>query len=593
MVLSNFKRFLPIAVLSILAACGGSVSDTTNPQEAQAPQSKFLAYMIAGASTDSGSGTLAAGTSSNSSAVAAATMTPEAAAHFLAQASFGPTSATIAELASMGTSAWITAQFSMPQNMHRSYLNYYASSASSGVTRKVVSEQFLGSFWQQAISGPDQLRQRVAFALSQIFVISTKDDAIYPEPYGVANYYDMLARRGLLNFRDLLEGVALHPLMGTYLSHIHNVKEDGTRMPDENFAREVMQLMTIGLYQLNQDGSVKLADGKPQLTYEHEDIMGLAKVFTGWSWAGPDQSESRFYGYTVYSDRAWTPMQNYTAYHSTSEKSFLGVTIPAGTNATTEVKIALDTLFNHPNVGPFIGRQLIQHLVTSNPSPAYVSRVAAAFNNNGSGVRGDMKAVIRAILLDSEATEATNPKKLREPLLRLANFLRAFNATSSNGWFLSWGTSDVNTALAQTVLQSPSVFNFYRPMYSPPGSALSNAGQVSAELQITSGPSITGYLNFLQQVMQYGFGVDDNIRADYTKEWALAATPELLVDRVNLLLMSGSMSSTLRAKILAALNSVVLDPKPWNGADTIIATKNRVYLAIYLTMASPEYLVQK
>nr|WP_315257082.1 DUF1800 domain-containing protein [uncultured Duganella sp.] len=594
MALSNSIRVLSIAALSILSACGGSSSET-GQIEAQRSQSTSQATRLFGlaaqgnaSESDDVTSPMAADATS-----ADASITPAAAAHFLAQATFGPTSASIAELSKMGTSAWLSAQFAIPQKMHRGYIDYYATTAGTGVARRVTTDEFQGSFWQQALTGEDQLRQRVAFALAQIFVISTKDDAIYQQPYGVAHFYDTLGYRGLTNFRDLLEAVALHPMMGIYLSHMHNVKEDDKRQPDENFAREVMQLMTIGLYQLNQDGSKKLSDGKPIPTYTQADVKGLAKVFTGWSWTGPDQSESRFYGYTAAPDRAWMPMMNYTAYHSTAGKSFLGATIPAGTPATNEVKIALDTLFNHPNVGPFIGRQLIQHLVTSNPSPAYVSRVAAVFNNNGSGVRGDMKAVIRAILLDWEATEATKPKRLREPVLRLANFLRAFNAKSSNGWYFAWGTSDVNNALGQTVLQSSSVFNFYRPGYAPPGSELATNGLVAPVLQITSGPSITGYLNFMQQIMQYGFGKDDNIKADYTKEWALASQPEQLVERVNLLLLSGNMSSTLRSSLLAAINSVTLDPKPWNGAETLAATKNRVYLAIYLTMASPEYLVQK
>lgn len=595
MALSNSKRVLAIAALSILSACGGSSFNDEQQQAKQQPN-LLLSDTISSDSTGTSTATSAPArtatvmAATTATGTATATMTSQAAAHFLSQATFGPTIASIIELKNMGTSAWLDAQFGMPQTMHRNYMNYYSSFAGHGAA---TTDEFQGSFWQQALSGKDQLRQRVAFALSQIFVISTKQDHVWEEPLGVAHYYDMLGNRGFGNFRNLLEGVALDPMMGIYLSHMHNSKETDTRTPDENFAREIMQLMSIGLYQLNQDGTVKMVDGKPALTYSHEDVMGLAKVFTGWSWAGPDQSESRYLGFTRYADRAWLPMQNYTAYHSTSSKSFLGVTIPAGTPAATELKIALDTLFNHPNVGPFMGRQLIQRLVTSNPSPAYISRVAAAFNNNGNGVRGDMKAVIRAILLDPEATEAAKPKKLREPLLRMANFLRAFNATSKNGWYFAWGTSDINNGLGMTVLQSPSVFNFYRPGYAPPGSALAGAGLVGPELQITSGPSTAGYLNYLQRIMQYGFGKDDDIQPDYSKEWELAPTPEQLLDRVDLLLTAGSMSSDLRSQILSAMNSIAFDPKPWNGAEIAAARKNRTYLAIYLTMASPEYLVQK
>ncbi|MCH2222462.1 MAG: DUF1800 family protein, partial [Dechloromonas sp.] len=250
-------------------------------------------------------------------------------------------------------------------------------------------------------------------------------------PLAAASFLDTLSQHAFGNFRDLLEAVTLHPAMGTYLSHLGNDKENTAtgRMPDENYAREVMQLFTIGLWELNEDGTRRQQNGQDIPTYGQPEVMGMAKVFTGWSWAGPDTNEGRWLGWVNgVQTQPWDqPMQPYPQHHSTSEKRILrGVVIPAGTGPRESLEIALDTLFNHPNVGPFIGRQLIQRLVTSNPSPAYIARVARAFNNNGAGVRGDMKAVIRAVLLDPEARDAAkladgNWGKLREPVVRVAN----------------------------------------------------------------------------------------------------------------------------------------------------------------------------
>ena len=274
------------------------------------------------------------------------------------------------------------------------------------------------------------------------------------------------------------------------------------------------------------------------------------------------------------------------------------MTIPAqgSPNPEGDLKIALDTLFNHPNVGPFIGRQLIQRLVTSNPSPQYVARVAAAFANNGSGVRGDMKAVIKAILLDPEARADVDPAtpnagKLREPVVRLANWMRAFHATSASGRFLLGSLDDPLTQLGQTPMRSPSVFNFYRPGYVPPNTSIAAAGLVSPEMQITAETSVVGYLNFMRDVIPNGTGSSRDVKPDYTNELALADTPDKLVDRVNLLLMGNQMSAALRSQIIAAVSSVAISAT--NATSATAARKNRVSLAIFLAMASPEYIVQK
>ena len=318
---------------------------------------------------------------------------------------------------------------------------------------------------------------------------------------------------------------------------------------------------------------------------------------TGLSWAGPDTSASRFSGGSASSepDREIKPMQAYDQYHSTSQKQFLGVTIPAQTLAATnnDVRIALDTLFNHPNVGPFFGKQLIQRLVSSNPSPAYVSRVAAVFNNNGQGVRGDMKAIIRAVLFDPEARAPAvgSNGKLREPAVRLVHWMRSFNAASRDGRFLLGITSDPATQLGQMPMYSPSVFNFFRPGYIPPNSRVGSAGFTAPEAQIINETSIPGYLNYMRGVVTSGIGNSNNnirdIQADYNAELALAGNPDALVDRVSLLLTAGKLSASTRANVLAAVSSVSV-------GTTTAATdqRNRINLAIYLIMASPEYIFQ-
>jgi len=538
-------------------------------------------------SIGTGAGAAAPGADAGTGAVNAA-----AASRFLAQATFGPTAAGINALVASNKSAWINAQFVKPQAMHRSYVEQIAATLAAGAT--VNPNQVYESFWKQAVADDDQLRQRMKFALSQIFVVSMVDDQLASSPAGVASYYDTLGTYAFGNFRDLLQAVALHPMMGVYLSHMHNQKESGNRVPDENFAREVMQLMTIGLYQLNADGSLKLSNGKPIETFTHDDVIGMARVFTGWSWAGPDKSFQRFMGGTPYAARSWTPMQMYPAYHSSMPKNFLGVSLGSAGSGEADLKVALDTLFNHPNVGPFIGRQLIQRLVSSNPSPAYVARVAAAFANNGAGVRGDMRAVIRAVLLDNEAADANSVKKLREPVVRLANWMRSFNAKSKSGRFLMGLTDDPITSLGQTALRSPSVFNFYRPSYSPPNTTLSAAGLVAPEMQITGEPSVTGYLNYMQKTIQFGTGSASDVQADYSAELALTSQPAQLVDRIDLLLCGGGMSTTLRNQIISALNTIsVPSPNATNAMAIDTGRKNRVYMAIYLTMASPDYLAQR
>jgi len=515
------------------------------------------------------------------------------AARLLIQASFGPDDASLQSVRSLGAADWIDEQFTRPQSLHRSYLEAAIAAGPAGTPERDYRDYVMDTFWKQAITGADQLRQRIVFALTEIFVVSQANADVSNRPRGLASYLDMLGANCFGNFRTLLQAVSLHPIMGLYLSSLRNQKEDPAtgRVPDENYGREVMQLFTIGLHQLNTEGSLVLdGSGKPIPTYGNADVQGMARVFTGFSWAGPDTSNARFFGTVADPDRDITPMQPYAQFHSISAKSFLGVTIPANTGPLPSLKAALDTLFNHPNVGPFFGKQLIQRLVTSNPSPAYVARVAAAFTNNGQGVRGDLKAVIRAVLLDTEARSTSvaaqaNWGKLREPVLRLSAWARACAATSVSGNYTIRNVADPSTALGQNPLRSGSVFNFFRPGYVPPSTAIASSNLVAPEFQITGETSVAGYLNFMRNTVNAGAGTNTDVRSAYTVEQTLAATPDALVDRVKLLLTANQMTDATRTLIRDAVTSI--------PASATNATLNRAKLAVYLTLASPEFIVQK
>ncbi len=575
------RRLIVALMFSVLAACGGG----------------------GGGSSGGGGG----GGGGSGQGPSAPPPTPGEAGRLLVQASFGPTEASIAQVQSQGITGWINNQLVMPlpAASHQSYID--AAIAADGAAD---SNDFYATWWRQAITEPDQLRQRVAFALSQIFVVSLSDPSI--DPRGAAAYYDMLERDAFGNFRTLLEDVSLHPMMGLYLTFLGNQKEDaaGTRTPDENYAREVMQLMTIGLFELNADGTQRLnGSGQPIATYTPADIAGLAKVFTGWSWFHPAPTNSTFVGGGAGGspNRNVTPMIGYPTFHSTSQKDFLGVSIPASPTVDMpgDLRIALDRLYNHPNTGPFISQRLIQQLVTSNPSPAYVSRVAAVFANNGSGVRGDMGAVVRAILTDAEARDmsaagSTSFGKLREPVIRLANWARAFEVTSQTGNFLITSTS-ANTSLNQSPLTSPSVFNFWRPGFTPPATTqLGSRSLVAPEFQVVDEVTAASYINVMQDWINNGIGSTPpngsgrDVRSTYAPEVALTDNPQALVDRMNLLLFYGQMSSTLQARVVAGVSAVTIPASNGtNQAAIDTARLNRAKTAIFFSMISPEYLIQR
>jgi uncharacterized protein (DUF1800 family) len=586
--LSIKNGVLSACILVLFTACGGGGGGKGNG-------------VVAGDTGASSSASTGGGGNSSQEPVPVGTpISRMGASRFLVQASFGPSEAAIDDVSSTSAESWIARQFNMASTSHLAYVdNIKANVLTTG--QNLAQSHFFESFWKQAATGEDQLRQRVAFALSEIMVVSF-DGTLSSNIRTVASYYDVLGRDAFGNFRTLLEDVTLHPAMGQYLTFLRNQKEDATkgRVPDENYAREVMQLFTIGLYQLNPDGTVVTQGGKPVETYTNADVSGLAKVFTGWSWAGPDTSDARWNGYSSAQDanRDTTPMQMYSKYHSTSEKRFLSATIPAGSgDGVADLKVALDTLFNHPNVGPFIGRQLIQKLVTSNPSPAYVSRVAAAFANNGKGERGDMKAVIRAVLLDPEAREATAAQvegygKLREPIVRLANWMRAFKAAPPSGRFQVGNTDNAGTSLGQSPMRSGSVFNFFRPGYTPPNTRMGAAGLVAPEMQITNETSVAGYMNTMQNVIQGYLGPSlDRVAPDYTTELALADQPVQLIERLNLILAAGALKPATANQIVSAVQAITLRTN--SAANNATDRKNRVQLAVLLVMACPEFIVQK
>jgi uncharacterized protein (DUF1800 family) len=500
-----------------------------------------------------------------------AAMSRAEAALLLRQATFGPTTAAIDQLVAVGAARWVDAQLATPPSTQLAWLKSLPATA--------TQDDRVEAWFRNAIQGPDQLRQRVAFALSQIIVVSERS-ALATQPLALAAWYDLLARDAFGNYRDLLEDATLSPAMGVYLSMLGNQKPDPVRniRPDENYAREAMQLFTIGLAQLNPDGSPRLdAQGVPLPTYDQPVVEGYAQVYTGWTFGG----SADFFQPSFDWER---PMQAFVAQHSSSAKTLLnGATLPANQSPEKDLDDALDTLSNHPNVGPFIGRQLIQRLVTSNPSGAYVERITRVFNDNGRGVRGDLGAVVRAILLDPEArgTASAGGGKLTEPLLYLTALWRAYDGRAANGRYYLPG---IDYALGQGPLRAASVFNFYRPDFAPPGE-MRDLKLVAPELEITNESTTATTANVLAFSI---FGsLDDTstdparIRIDLGRDAAAAADPDRLVSAVADRLTGGAVSAELRAATIGMLNRVPATP-----------ASARVAEAIHSIITSTEYAVQ-
>ena len=509
-----------------------------------------------------------------------ATVTDATAARFLVQASTGFGRAAIDRVRTLGYAGWLDEQFSMPRG--RTRWDWLIEKGYDAATYRNGQNGFDAVAWRHLIASPDTLRQRLTLALSEIVVVGLDGVNTAWRAFAGAAWLDLLESHAFGNVRGLLQDVSTSLQMGVYLTYRGNAKANAATgtVPDENYARELMQLFTIGLTELNEDGTPRLVGGQPVETYGQDDITGLARVFTGW-----DQDLAG--GNTDRPDYHRRPMTQVAARYETGAKTFLGITVAAGATAASGLTAALDRLFAHPNIGPFWARQLIQRLVTSNPSPAYVQRVARVFANDGQGVRGNLRAVVRAILLDDEARSdvslaSTTAGKLREPILRLTAWARAFGATSpSDAWAIGI-TSNPGTALGQSPLRSPSVFNFFRPGYVPPGSSLAALGLVAPEFQIANESSVVGYLNYMQTTIASGRG---DVRADYTSWVPLADDPPALVAQLDLLLAGGQLELATRSMITTTVGAMT------TGSDT--ARRNRLYAAILLVMASPEFLVPR
>jgi uncharacterized protein (DUF1800 family) len=520
------------------------------------------------------------------------------AARFLTQASFGASQASIDELMNAfggDYAAWIDAQLLKAPSKPEYF--QHVQDTNGGM--------LFSLFWRHATYGDDQLRQRMAFALSQIFVTSAERE-FFPEAWrdrASASYYGVLTENAFGNYRDVLEKITLHPYMGLYLGSLRNQKEsaDGSTIPDQNYAREVMQLFSIGLHQLNQDGTVKRdANNAPLPTYTNEDIAGLSRVFTGWNW-----DSSTFLGDCGQKDACNNqPMKPFQSFHSIFEKKFLGKTI-AGTTGIMQAKDqALGHIAGHPNVAPFIARRLIQQFVTSNPTREYIGRVAQVFNEQG----GNLGQVVKAILMDSEARDIDYAKrtdsfgKLREPVIRLANWMRAFDLQNAQGQPLgvtstvaSFDIATKRNELCQYPMSSSSVFNFWRPGFVP-NKFFANKQLVAPEMQVVHEVCVANYLQMMQAVIggskntisALNYGLTDGfnklvISSPYSRE--LELQPGALVSRMNELLAAGRMSPALQAKITSAVASV--------QGTSASAKLRRAQIAAFLTMASTDYVVQK
>jgi len=552
---------------SLLAACG---TDENNPQGS-------------GKDTD------------KTSRLAPVKLTTEQASRLLQMAQFSSTPFEVAALIEQGFEDWLNNQMAttegqtgtqwlMSQNHHVPLSNQNFFSGAPG--------DYM--IWHQLVSDPQQMRQRIALALSEFFVVSlTPIDGFWP-PFMIAGYWDVLTRNAFGNYRTLLEEISLNPAMGAFLNTKGNKKANIAKgfVPDENYAREVMQLFSLGLYQLNTDGSVKTnISGAPLETYTQDDITNLARVFTGYNWdyTGVTQTAVSGISFTVPTTQfTRNPMTVSASQHAPEEKRFLGTVIPAGTDGPNSLRLALDTLFNHPNVGPFFAKQMIQRLVTSNPSSAYIGRVAAVFNNNGSGLRGDLKAVWKAILKDPEAMNrptSSSGGKLREPVLRLVQWARTFRLNSPSGQWRMGDLSNSGSSLGQSPLRAPSVFNFFRPGYVPPQTAIADQNLVAPEFQLHNETSTSGYINFMSSFIERG---TSDLRPDYADLIGIAHNSTDLLNWLNLNLTANSLS---QATVTIMRNA--LDARALTSTSSETDKKRRIYAAVLMTLCAPEYLIQK
>jgi len=568
------SRLLSLACALLLAACGGSGGSDPEPAATRSPPP-----------------------------AGPPPVTLAQAYKFLNQATFGATEAEALRLMALGNSStayarWIDEQLALPATTQLAYVQAgLPNPIPPGFVVDILNSQRQDIWFQNSVRGPDQLRQRLAWALSQIMVVSQGPLSGYP--FGLADYYDMLARDAFGDYRRLIEDVTLHPMMGRYLSMLGNQKPNPALniRPDENYARELMQLFAIGLVELNPDGSLRRDGlGNPIPTYDQPTIEGFAHIYTGWSWACAAGSPANC---TFASTRATIanqilPMQAFAEQHDTGSKRMLTyagairTSVPAGQTPAQDLRDALDNIAGHPNVSPFISKQLIQKLVTSNPSPEYVQRISQVFNNDGTGRRGNLGAVVRAILLDVEArrdpivSTGAVDGKTKEPLLRLTQLWRAYGGSAQSGRFV---TVNAQGTFGQGPLTAPSVFNFFSPFFAPTGE-IADRGLVAPELQIATEYQNTLVTNFFfTQVFnrnsRSGVTNPDIVVIDIEPEVAVAGDSAQLVTRIAARLLGAHISPELRGQAVLSVNRVAASNPT-----------QRVAEALWLIVSSPEFAVQ-
>ncbi len=537
-------------------------------------------------------------------------LTANDAARFLIQGTFGPTKGDIDALVGKRRAelnAWINAQIALPASLHLTAIDAdFQTYTAAGENPQYSQANRQYAWWKTVVSAPDQLRQRVAFALSEILVVSDQNGTVFNNSRALTNYYDILVKGAFGNYRQVLEDVTLSPMMGVYLTSLRNGKAtfnaagQTLTAADENYAREVMQLFTVGVNLLQPDGTLKLDPlGVPIPTYDNTTITEMAKIFTGWAF----YSANPVPNFRAEPTNYMQPMMLYPAFHDDRPKTIIGgVTIPANQGGAKDLKDALDALVNHPNTAPFISRQLIQRLVTANPSPGYIYRVASVFANNGSGVRGDLGAVVRAILMDYEARSnevaATAAfGKLKEPLIRATAILRAFNGGANNARFT---IANPEGSLAQAALRAPTVFNFFEPNYVQAG-LLANAGLYAPEYQLITD---TTAISMPNQLWNYIYATRSGMPGTTTTinpaeatvgvlfdsaMLSLARTPQALVDYANLVLAAGALPKSITDRFVTAITAMPAGTgTTFNGNDV-----ERVRSIVYLTVSVPQGAIQK
>ena len=535
-------------------------------------------------------------------------LTLKESARFLAQAALGNTYEDIEALQDQTVEEWIDNQIKMPSG---SYAERFAEIAQDVDEKQEDERLFKNSldflFYETIFKQNDLLRQRMAFAWSQIFVVSS-DNFRPNHNHGHAVFHDFLYKGAFGNFRDMLFNVTMSMSMGTYLSHFGNRKFNPVNgsLPDENYAREIMQLFTIGVNELEINGTVKVdAEGVPIPTYDIDDVAELAKVFTGLASSKNISGAANTNFFLGFPKRDWTaPMKMFERFHSEGEKTFIGKTIPAGQTGMQDINQAIDILFNHPNVGPFLATRLIQHLVKSNPTPSYVGRVARVFNNNGKGKRGDLEAVTKAILLDPEARECSYIEqptngKLIQPLERFITLLKAFNMTTPSGKIYLDDGREYFGIVLQGFSDSPTVFNFFQFNYAE---EMNVAPQkiVSPEFQILNTVTSISYINKIENSLKdkpfnnftksgkfIGPNNSDKPTLDFSEEVAIYKDSgvEALLDRLDILLCRGQLTDQLKEIIKKTISENETNISTYSDIDA-------VHDCIYYIMISPDYMIQ-